>query len=94
MITFLTQSKTEQIKRKNEHKRFDKKVEASVKNNKQLNDNDPMPFGIHKDKQMADVPAQYLDYISQQEWIKKYPAVLDYINKSRKVIDIELKRNN
>jgi uncharacterized protein (DUF3820 family) len=59
---------------------------------KPLTDHDLMPFGNHKDKRMIDVPASYLDYISQQDWIVKYPSVKAYIDNARKVIDLELKR--
>ena len=58
---------------------------------KQLQDSDLMPFGAYKGKTMEKVPGQYLDYIHGQDWIKKYPDVLDYIERNRRVINIELK---
>ena len=41
-----------------------------------LKDKDPMPFGAHKGKPMEKVPADYLDYISGQDWLSKW-AVID-----------------
>jgi Putative quorum-sensing-regulated virulence factor len=58
---------------------------------KQLQDTDLFPFGKYHGKKMEDVPADYLDFIHGQAWISKYPAVLDYIERNRKVIDKELK---
>lgn len=28
----------------------------------------PMPFGVHKDKLIADVPSSYLRWILEQDW--------------------------
>lgn len=55
-----------------------------------LRDDDPMPFGKHKDTQMDEVPASYLDYIHGQDWIKKWPDVLAYIEENRDLIDLDL----
>lgn len=57
-----------------------------------LSDDDPMPFGEHRGKPMQAVPSEYLDYIAGQAWISKWPAVEDYIRRSRKAIDQDLKR--
>lgn len=55
-----------------------------------LNDDDPMPFGKHKDQKMGEVPASYLDWLHDQDWIGEWPNVLEYIVKNRDVIDLEL----
>jgi hypothetical protein len=49
-----------------------------------------MPFGKYKGKPMKEVPADYLDWLHGQDFIHKYPAVLEYIKKNRTVIDSEL----
>ena len=61
-------------------------------NFKKLNDTDPFPFGAHKGKPMSEVPADYLDWLHGQSWVNQWPAVKDYIERCRKVIDWELKR--
>jgi hypothetical protein len=38
-----------------------------------------MPFGKHKDVPMDDVPASYLAWCRDQEWIGKWPEVEAYI---------------
>ncbi|GEM_PF-3009424 len=42
-------------------------------------DSDRMPFGKHKGAQMMDVPADYLDWLRGQDWIVKWPKVMNYI---------------
>lgn len=59
-----------------------------------LTDSSPMPFGAHRDKPMAAVPASYLDFISGQPWLETaWPAVANYIRRSRKAIDQDLERD-
>jgi len=58
---------------------------------KTLTDNDLFPFGIHKGRPMQKVPATYLDWLIDQPWIKSWPAVEEYIERNRKVLDRELK---
>lgn len=60
---------------------------------KQLSDTDTFPFGKHKGKRMQDVPSSYLDWLAGQPWIKDWPAVESYIQRSRKAIDQDLKRS-
>lgn len=62
---------------------------------KRLEDTDKFPFGQYRkqDKTFNEVPAEYLDWLHGQPWIGKYPAVLDYIERNRKAIDMEMKRN-
>lgn len=56
-----------------------------------LKDKDRMPFGAHKGKPMEKVPAEYLDWLSDQDWLgKSWPAVKAYIDHNRAVIDKEL----
>ena len=56
-----------------------------------LNDNDPFPFGVHKGTLMEKVPSTYLDWLIDREWIGRWPAVVEYIERNRAVIDKELK---
>lgn len=35
----------------------------------------------------------YKDRMHGQKWIERWPAVLDYIERNRKAIDVEMKRN-
>jgi len=53
-----------------------------------LSDDDPMPFGKHKGKKMKEVPASYLDWLSDQ-W-KVDTLVRRYIKKNWKAIEAEL----
>lgn len=52
-----------------------------------MNHADKMTFGIHSDKAMGDVPAEYLDYISGQAWLVKWPDVKKYIEDNRQKLD-------
>jgi hypothetical protein len=56
-----------------------------------LIDKDPFPFGVHKGQPMEQVPAMYLDWLIDQPWISRWPAIEEYIERNRKVIDKELK---
>lgn len=57
-----------------------------------LTDKDRCPVsGEQFGKLMENVPAGFLDWLGDQPWAeKKYPEVVDYINRNRKVIDMEL----
>lgn len=55
-----------------------------------LSDSSPMPFGKYKGRKMKTVPAKYLDWLEDQEWIASWPQVLQYITQNRDVIDQEL----
>jgi|ERR1041385_3931961 uncharacterized protein (DUF3820 family) len=58
-----------------------------------LTDTDPMPFGSHEGTRMARVPSSYLDWLSGQAWLaEKFPQVADYIQRNRKGIDEDLRR--
>ena len=55
-----------------------------------LIDDDKMPFGKYKRERMDTVPASYLVWLQEQEWIKDRPGVKQYIEYNRNVIDKEL----
>lgn len=55
-----------------------------------LKDTDQFPFGKHKGRRMKDVPAKYLDWLSEQDWLSSWPRVRAYIEYNRSVIDKEL----
>jgi uncharacterized protein (DUF3820 family) len=50
-----------------------------------------MPFGKHKGVDLDQVPATYLDWLHGQDWIKKFPDVLKYIEDNRGLITQQLK---
>lgn len=52
-----------------------------------MKDTDPMPFGIHKGKAMANVPADYLLFLYETK--KATKPVLDYIEANLDVIKKE-----
>lgn len=39
---------------------------------------------------MVDVPAEYLDWVIDQDWLWKWPDVEEYIERNRKEINMEL----
>lgn len=58
---------------------------------KTLTDEDLFPFGRFKDKKMKDVPAWYLDYMRDKDWVKTdYPGLWAYLIEKKEVIDNEL----
>lgn len=56
-----------------------------------LTDNSSFPFGTHKGKKMGNVPSSYLLWLREQEWIKEWPRVLEYINDNLDVLAAEAK---
>jgi protease II len=46
-----------------------------------------MPFGTHKGTLMDDVPASYLAWLRDQDWIGKWPEVESYIKAHKASID-------
>lgn len=56
---------------------------TSPPNNFPLDDTSPMPWGIHKDKPMAQLPVEYLHFLWQQHGLKNEPSspVSAYIKK-------------
>jgi hypothetical protein len=57
-----------------------------------LGDQDPMPFGKHKGVEMQFVPPGYLDWLAGQDWIIRWPKVMNYIEWRRGALDQELER--
>lgn len=60
------------------------------KYNDMLNDNSPMPWGKYKGEKMANVPADYLMWLHDNN--KCSGAVRAYIEDNLDVIEIEIKR--
>lgn len=52
-----------------------------------LTDQSPMPFGVHKDKKMEDVPASYLLWLHNQGC--RNPDVAAYIEESMSALTLE-----
>ena len=60
-----------------------------------LSDTDAMPFGEHAGKMMRHVPSNYLDWLDGQHWLQKqWPALADYVRRSRKSINQDLERSD
>jgi hypothetical protein len=57
---------------------------------RQMKDSDPMPFGEHRGTPIGQVPASYLDHLRDANWLDRYPAVAEYIERNGKAIDKEL----
>lgn len=57
---------------------------------KYLEDGDAMPFGMYKGWPMKNVPATYLDWLIDQDWIKQWPDVERYILSNEEAINQEL----
>jgi len=56
-----------------------------------LTDNDLMLFGKYKYIKMKDVPADYLDWLNEQEWIERdFKEVFNYIQDNIDAINKEL----
>jgi len=52
---------------------------------------DKMPFGKHKDKELDDVPAEYLLWMWEQEWVeRKFPALYAYLEKVKDALEEEV----
>lgn len=43
-----------------------------------LNDNDIMPFGKHKGKNLGTIPDSYWNWFLEQPWAKDYKDLLQY----------------
>ena len=56
-----------------------------------LTDKDPCPVnGQHNGTPMEKVPAQFLLWVADQPWCQhKYPEVLEYVNKYRRLLEDE-----
>ena len=49
-----------------------------------------MPFGEHKGKSIEEVPAKYLDWLRGEEWVARYPLIVQYLQDNKQHIDWEL----
>lgn len=58
---------------------------------KVLTDDSLMPFGKYKGQKMANVPADYLMWLSKQEWIEEWEGVNMYIIDNADVLEMETK---
>lgn len=58
-----------------------------------LTDNSAMPFGKHKGKKMCNVDPEYLLYVYDMPWIKKWPDVEQYIDENFEVLIKEQTEN-
>jgi len=58
----------------------------------EIDDSYVFPFGKHKGTKIGEVPADCLDWLDGQTWIKSYPLIQGYIKRNRNCIDLELKR--
>lgn len=45
-------------------------------------DDEEFPFGKHAGERFADVPDSYYKWLAKQDWIDKWPDVLDYIQEN------------
>ena len=60
----------------------------------EINDNYVMPFGRHNGKKIANVPAEDLMWMYEQDWLeKKWPNIHKYIEDSMDAIKHEIRQN-
>lgn len=59
-----------------------------------LTDESPMPFGIHKDKKMENVPAEYLLFLYENNKCGKNNGLQEYIEDNLDVIKLEVQQKN
>ena len=59
-----------------------------------LTDQDKMPFGAHKGKLIADVPASYLLWFYDQSWRMEFQELLMYVEKWKDSLAQEAKRDS
>jgi hypothetical protein len=56
-----------------------------------IDDNWIIPFGAHKGRRIGAVPAHYLNYIIDMDFVKRsYPEIIRYVSDNRSAIDAEL----
>lgn len=48
-----------------------------------------LKFGKHKGEYVGDVPASYLLWLLDQNWIATFPDIVEYIEKNRTALDKE-----
>jgi len=54
-----------------------------------MDDSSPMPFGKHKGMKMVNVPARYLLWLHEQDWIEDWPDLNAYIIDNLDVLQME-----
>lgn len=47
-------------------------------------------FGKYKGQYLDDIPANYLKWLSEQDWIEDYPIIRDYIKNNWKGIQKQI----
>jgi len=55
-----------------------------------MTDEMTMEFGLHKGKPLSKVPAQYLIWCGNQDWIVNKPRLQRYIEKNRDALEEEI----
>lgn len=54
-----------------------------------------LTFGKYKGQTLDDVPADYLLWLEEQDWVQeKFPKIVAYVMKNRKAIEMEVKEKN
>jgi hypothetical protein len=53
-------------------------------------DDDPMPFGAHKGTPLGELPASYLLWLGDQDWIDEWPMLSGYIEWCRDELEKEV----
>jgi len=56
-----------------------------------LTDESPMPWGMHRGKEMQKVPAEYLLYLYETRKLDK--QVGEYVARNKETLEIERKQN-
>lgn len=46
-----------------------------------------IPFGKYKGQALDDVPASYLLWLADQDWVDKFPDIKNYIERNRQGIE-------
>lgn len=73
----------------------DKEWDAPIAGRQHIEpDNNIMPFGKYKGESMENVPAHYLDWLRDQDWLSSWPTVEAYIEDNDSRIDAELDEQN
>ncbi len=49
-----------------------------------------MPFGKHKGLKLEDVPAKYLLWLYDQDWMTKFEDIMDYIAGNYESLEAEV----
>jgi len=54
-------------------------------------DETPMPFGKHEGTPLKDVPADYLMWVADQNWLEEWPSLEEYLTDNEQSIQMELR---